>query len=94
MAMDWDKFDKEIDRAAQKAGDRTDEKLASRISSVSRLTDEEIQELFPDPADVKRLKDLMKVVKSAGDRNDKINTIVSNAEDFGGVILTLLGKFS
>lgn len=94
MAIDWDKFDKEADRAIKAAGDRTDEKLASRISSVTRLTDEEIQELFPDPADVKRLKDLMKVVKSAGDRNDKINTIVSNAEEFGGVILTLLGKFA
>jgi len=33
-------------------------------------------------------------VKSAGDRNAKINTIVSNAEEFGGVILTLLGKFA
>lgn len=94
MAMDWDKIDKEIDRAAQKAGDRTDEKLASRISSVSRLTDEEVQELFPDPADVRRLKNLMKVVKSADDRAVQINSIVTRAEEFGGVILTLLRKFA
>ena len=33
------------------------------------------------------------VLRSALDRNDKVNKIVSNAEEFGGIILTLLGKF-
>ena len=94
MAIDWDQFDKDADDAIKKAGDRTDSKLASIISSVTRLTDDEIQELFPDPADVNKLKELMKVVKSAGERNDKINSIVSNSEEFAGIIVTLLGKFA
>ena len=94
MAIDWDKFDKDVDQAIEQAEQKTDEKLAARISSVTRLTDEEIMELFPDPADVKNLKDLMKVVKSTEERNTKINQIVANAEEFGGIVLTLLAKFA
>lgn len=94
MAIDWEKFDKDVDEAIEQAAEKTDEKLASRISSVSRLTDEEIMELFPDPADVKKLKELMKVVKSSEDRNTKITRIVGNAEEFGGIVLTLLDKLA
>ena len=34
----------------------------------------------------------MKIVKSSEDRNIKINKIVSNSEEFSGVVLTLLTK--
>jgi hypothetical protein len=43
---------------------------------------------------VKKLKELMKVVKSAEDRNIKVNNIVANVEDFAGVIITILGKLA
>ncbi len=94
MAIDWDKFDKDIDEAIETAGERTDAKLASIMSSITRLTDDEIADLFPQPADVERLKELMKVVKSADDRNIKINSIIENSEKFAGVIITLLEKFA
>jgi len=94
MAIDWDKIDAEVDGIIEQAANATDEKLASKISSVTRLTDEEIMELFPKPADVKKLKELMKVVKSAEDRNTKVNNIVANVEDFAGIIITILGKLA
>lgn len=94
MAIDWDKFDAEVDDIIEQAANATDEKLASKISSITRLTDEEIMELFPEPADVKKLKELMKVVKSAEDRNTKVNNIVANVEDFAGIIITILGKLA
>jgi hypothetical protein len=90
MALDWDSID--VDGAIEQAADKTDEKLASKISSVSSLTDQDIMELFPEPADVKKLQELMRVVKSAEDRNTKINRIVSNAEEFSGIVLSLLSK--
>ncbi len=93
MAIDWDKFDKEIDAIIEEAANATDIKLASKISSVTRLTDDEIIELFPAPADVKKLKELIKAVKSAEDRNTKINNIIANIDEFSGTIVTLLGKF-
>lgn len=94
MVIDWDKFQGELDQLIDEAGDKTDTKLAGKISTITRMTDAEIKTLFPDPADVKKLAKLMEIVKRADDRNDKINKIVSNAEEFGGIILTLLGKFA
>ena len=94
MPIDWDKFNEDLDSAINDAAKRTDDKLAGKISSVTRLTDEEIKKLFPEPADVKKLAQLMEIVKKAGDRNEKINQIASNAEQFAGIILTLLQKFA
>lgn len=94
MAIDWDKFQGEIDELIDDAGDRTDKKLAGKISGITRMTDEEVKKLFPDPADVKKLAELMEIVKRVADRDDKINKIVNNAEKFGGIILTLIGKFA
>lgn len=93
MAVDWDKFQGELDQLVDEAGDRTDKKLAGKISAVTRMTDAEVRRLFPDPADVKKLAELMEIVKRAGDRNEKINRIVGQAEEFGGIILTLLSRF-
>jgi len=78
-----------LDDAEQK----TDEKLAGQISSLTRMTDGEIKELFPEAADAKKLVELMKIVKSAEDRNTKINNITANSEKFAGIVVTLLGKF-
>ena len=94
MAINWDKFQDELDVAIGDAEGKTDKNLAGKISTITRMTDDEVKKLFPDPADVKKLAELMELVKRAGDRNDKINKIVANAEDFGGIILTLLGKFA
>ena len=94
MPVNWDEFDNEIDDIIDSSAKTTDEKLASRISSITRMTDDEVKELFPDPADVKKLTELLKIVKSADDRNTKINKIVNNAEQFGGIVLSLIGKFA
>ncbi|WP_257294027.1 hypothetical protein [Endozoicomonas sp. YOMI1] len=94
MAIDWESFESDLDERIDSAGERTDARLAEKMSSITRMTDEEIQELLPDPADAKKLTDLMKIVKSADDRNTKVNMIVANAEDFGGVLVTLLEKFT
>jgi len=93
MPIDWEKFDRELPSIIEDSAEKTDQRLASRISSITRMTDDEVQELFPEPADVKKLSNLMRIVKSAEERNTKINNIVSNAEEFAGVILTLLTKF-
>ncbi len=94
MPINWDEFDNEIDDIIAESADETDQKLASKISSITRMTDDEVKELFPVPADAKKLTELMKVVKSSEDRNNKINKIVANAEEFGGIVLTLLSKFA
>jgi hypothetical protein len=94
MPVDWDDFMNVIDERIDNAAGRTDDRLASRISSVSRLTDEEVKGMFPESADVKKLAELMKIVNGAQRRNTKINQIVRNSEKFAGIILTLLKKFA
>ncbi len=78
--LDWIKLENSIDEFADSAADKTDEKLASKTSSITRLTDDEILELFPEPSDVKKLFELMKIVKSGERKNDKINKITANSE--------------
>ncbi len=94
MPVDWNALDRELDDIIKESGDRTDAKLASKISSLTRMTDDEVQSLFPDPADVKKLSELMQIVKSADERNTRVNHLVLNAEKFGGVVLTLIEKFA
>jgi len=94
MAINWDKFGADLDDLVEKAGDRTDSRLAGKISSVTRLTDDEVKKLFPDPADVKRLGNLMAIVKHADDENKKIIKIAGNIKEFGGVILKLLTRLA
>ncbi|MFT5756647.1 MAG: hypothetical protein ACI9LM_001367 [Alteromonadaceae bacterium] len=91
MAIDWDNID--VDGIIDDAATQTDNELASKISSLTRMTDAEIKELFPAPADAKKLIDLMTIVKSSEDQNVKVNKIVNNAEQFGSAVFTLLNRF-
>ena len=93
MPIDWDKFQSELDDSIEAAGEKTDRKLAGQIASITRLTEEDVQRLFPDPADVKKIAALMEIVKGSTAQNEKINAIVSNIKDFAGVAVTLLAKF-
>lgn len=94
MPIDWDKAEREIDEALENAQKRTNSELAGTISSLTRMTDEEVKKLFPTPADVQQLAELMKVVRSADSRNKKINKIVNNVENMAGAILTLVDRFA
>jgi len=91
MPIDWEAFQATIDAEIEAAATRTSTHLAGRAASITRLTDDEIQALFPTPADVQRLKDLMEIVKSAEDENTKINRLVANIQALGGVAIRLIG---
>ena len=71
MTINWEELEKDIDVAIQTGTDNTNKKLSSKISSVTRLTDEEISEMLPDSADVKKHSKLMTIVKTAEDDNVK-----------------------
>jgi len=92
MPINWEEFDENLDQAITESVEAVDTKLASHISSITRLTDDEINELFPEPADLKKLSELLKIVKSAETRNNKVSAIMNNAEEFSDVIFTLVDK--
>ena len=93
-AINWEVFESEIDAALDSAQKKTTVALASRISSVTRLTDDEIVELFPKQADVKKLAELMAIVKGAQVRNERISALAANIERLGGTAMTLLERFA
>jgi len=94
MPVNWGEFERDIDSIIEEGVVKTDERLASRVSSVTRMTDDEIKDIFPEPGDLLKLASLMKIVKSADNRNTKINNIVARAEEFGEIALKLLEKSS
>ena len=85
MGLNWSKI-------AAEAAQETDRQLAGDISSLTTMTDSEINELFPTRGDKRRLAELMKIVNAAGSRNEKINRIVNNIEDLADAVLTIVGK--
>ena len=75
------------------AAEKTDDALASQISSLTTFNDEEVKKLFPEKGDVAVFAELAQIVKSSDSKNKKIRQIAENGEKFTGVIVTLLGKF-
>lgn len=94
MAIDWDTFEEDVKNDAKVAADETDNNLSSRISSVTKLNDEEIKELFPNAADAEKLAMLIKAVKTADDKNKKLNEIMSNSEEVAGILVRLIDKLT
>jgi uncharacterized protein (UPF0305 family) len=89
MPIDWDAIDREIEAAA---GD-TDAKLVSRISSISRMKDEDIEKLFPDSGDKEKLKKLLQIVDEASDENTKKQNLIKNIEELSGTVISLVKRF-
>lgn len=94
MAIDWEAFQATIDAEIEAAATSTSASLASRSSSITRLTDEEVVVLFPTPADIQKLKNLMEIVKSAENEHTKLNRLVDNIGELGGIAIKLLGAIS
>lgn len=85
MGLDWS-------RIAAEAAEETDRQLAGDISSLTTMTDREIDELFPSHDDKRRLAELMEIVNGADQRNEKINRIVANIDDLAGTVLKIAQK--
>ncbi len=90
MSIDFGRLRRQAQRAARDARRRTDEKLASSVSSLTVFTDEEVRELFPRPADVERLARLMEIVKSSDSDNRRLMRLKDNIDELGGTVLKLL----
>jgi len=88
MAFDWDAIDLEIEEAA----DETDAQLASQISSLTRMMDEEIQRLFPNTTDKKKLVKLIQIVNQSTDENQRTARLIDNIQELAGTAIKLLAK--
>ena len=94
MNIDWEKFESELDDILDRAEERTGAVIKAKALSWLPLTEEDVKDLIPEPADTKHLAELMRIVKSAESDNEKINNIFKNAEKFGKIVVKLLGRFT
>jgi hypothetical protein len=74
------------------AEDLTQTELKSRISSLTRLSDADIQSICPEKEDKVALAGLMKIVDGAASDNAKKKQLADNMEQFGVIVLRILLK--
>ena len=74
------------------AEELTQVELKSRISSLTRLSDADIQSICPEKEDKVALAGLMNIVDSAASDNAKKKQLADNLEQFGVVVLRILAK--
>lgn len=77
--------------AAKRAQLQTDAEYEEFMSKITTLSQEQIQRLFPDNADQEKLKELLRIVNSSTNTNQKILKLKENTEKFGSIIFKLLG---
>lgn len=87
MASAWDEIRK-------KAKEQTDNKFASKVSSLTKLTDVQVRELAPSPIEKERLADLLSVVYDATKTNNEKAQAIRSIEGFAEVIIPLLLKLA
>ena len=90
--INWEAFSRDAENAARSAGNETDKALANQISSLTRLTDSEINELCPSPADKANLAELIAVVNAAQKDNQKLANLETDITKYSGMIVGLIGK--
>ncbi|OKL42071.1 hypothetical protein [Pontibacter flavimaris] len=76
--------------AARRAQQQTDEEYQAIISGITRLKEEEIEELFPEKADKEKLLELIALVNSGTNDNQKVLKLKENSEKFGSIAIKLL----
>tara|TARA_R110002049_G_scaffold307450_1_gene507975 strand:- start:157 stop:441 length:285 start_codon:yes stop_codon:yes gene_type:complete len=93
MSQELDDLLKNFDSISKQAEEDANEEIGDKISSVTKMSKEEVKELFPERGEQKKLIELMRIVKSSNDHNKKLNAIADRAKDFSGVVVKLLDKF-
>ena len=86
MSFDWDAIEKELDEAAKK----TDGRFEKQISSLTRMRENEINELFPERSDKESLAKLVRIVNQATNENSRKKQLVENIEELSTTVIKLV----
>ena len=92
--IDWESFEENVNLAIAEAGADTDEILANKISSLTKMTDKQINEICPTPADKRKIAELMKIIQSNTEFNNKINSIYEKGEEFVKLAVKIATKLA
>jgi len=78
------------EKAARRAANKKDKKYAAEISSLIRLTDDEIMRLFPSRSEKVQLLELLQIVTANTDENEKIVKLKENIDNLACVAIKLV----
>lgn len=76
--------------AAEQARKETDEKYRQVIATLTRLSEEDVERLFPTRTDKDRLLELLEIVTQETDDNIKVARLKEDIESYGTIILKLI----
>jgi len=76
----------------KKAKKQTDDTFASKVSSLTRLTDDEIKEITPNALDKERLATLLGIVADATKSNNEKAEAIRNINGLAEIAVPLLLK--
>jgi hypothetical protein len=79
----------EIRKRAKK---QTDDAFASKVSGMTRLTDDEIKEITPSALDKERFATLLGIVADATKSNDEKAEAIRNISGLAEIVVPLLVK--
>jgi hypothetical protein len=85
---DW----RDLELRVKLAAERTDARLASRVSSLTSLTDAEVQAILPTQGDVASYARLMAIVTASTDEMVKVQQLKDNIGQFAGVIVKVFSS--
>jgi hypothetical protein len=80
------RFKEQMDKDAQ----QVNEELIKQIRRFTTMSEERIAEIAPEPADKEKLAQLLGIVNSATDENNKIALIKKNFDTLAGTIVNAL----
>ena len=77
-------------KISAEAREATNASLAGEISSLTRLSEEDIQRLLPRKVDKERFGTLMAIVADSTSNNAKVAALKDNLDDVGQVLVRIL----
>lgn len=84
---------KSLQELADEAKDITDQQLSSQISSLTRLTQDEIDSIAPAPLDKENLQKLIGIIKDSTKSNEQKAEAIKTIDQHLSLLISIVSKF-
>jgi hypothetical protein len=82
-----------FEKVSREARESTNRALAQELTSLTFLTEQEVERLLPRKVDKERFGTLMAIVAAETDDNTKVAALKENLDEVGGVLMKILRLF-
>jgi hypothetical protein len=82
-----------FEKVSREARESTNRVLAQELTSLTFLTEQEVERLLPRKVDKERFGTLMAIVAAETDDNTKVAALKENMDEVGSVLMKILRLF-